>query len=436
VLLGFLPADVDKSLVSTASDVLYIIDVLNGIVGDLNDLASCDVDRSGACVASDILRVIDLLNGSATTRAWLNVGLGEPPCDVDAECDDQDICTNDFCRFGVCESEVVDCSVEECDPSCLVDADLCENAAPLNREGIFNFDNTNATLDGPGHALCVAPANQNNFLDNMNADVWGCWTAPCTGTVFIDTCGLTTIDTKIAVYEGCECPVSDATVRDCNDDTCELQSRVTTDVQEGQQYLVRIGVFPGEPGGIGRFSVTCGLETCNSATDPCTAPGEGSGCSDLDCCETVCALDSFCCDPVSGSWDQTCVDQAGGLCSEGGFAVCGSPGSGNCNDTAGTGSPGCEQQECCNTVCALDPFCCLTVWDDVCAQEEAQFCRSACGPGAGDCFMANGTAGCESPDCCREVCIRDPICCGALDFGVPGTWDEICVQEAQMFCTP
>lgn len=439
VTIGFLPGDVDGSKVTTASDILYIVDMLNHVVGDLNDLPTCDVDRSGQCVASDILRVIDLFNGVATSRPWINVGIGDRPCNVDADCDDGDVCTHDTCNLGACANDPIDCHLETCDPSCLPDPmiqdDACENAIHLGGAGTFTFDDSAATLDGPGHAACVAPANENNFEDNMDADVWACWTAPCSGTVFVETCDLANIDTKLAIYDGCDCPVSDATLLDCNDDTCALQSRVSAPVEAGQQYLVRIGVFPGTTPGSGAISFSCGLDACHNSTDSCDTVHAGVGCSDNSCCETVCTVDPFCGDAVNGQWDDSCVAEAAGLCGGGGFSVCGVVGSGSCNDYAGTGSAGCEDADCCNTVCALDTYCCLNEWDDVCAQEEAQYCRSACG--SGDCFSARSTPGCESDSCCAQVCIRDPFCCGAPDAtGLAGAWDDVCAQEAQALCQP
>jgi hypothetical protein len=75
VSFGFLPGDIDGSGQSSPSDILWLIDCLNGVRGCGSD--SCDVDRSGACGPPDILRLIDLLNGVNTTHAWLNVTL--PP---------------------------------------------------------------------------------------------------------------------------------------------------------------------------------------------------------------------------------------------------------------------------------------------------------------------------------------------------------------------
>jgi len=365
----------------------------------------------------------------------------EPPGTDD--CDDN-------CQIPepVCGNEVVE-DGEQCDPpgtdgcddTCRLpestSADACANAFGIQGEGLFGFDNSAATLDGPGHADCVAPANENNFEDNMDADVWACWTAPCSGTAFIDTCGQTTVDTKIAVYRGCDCPVTDAALADCNDDDCEFQSRVSFDVESGQQYLVRIGAFPNTALGVGGFSIACGLDACETSEDSCTEQHAGVGCSDGDCCETICALDAFCCDPNGGSWDENCVAEAVGLCTTDGFETCGERTSGSCSASDGTRSPGCADGDCCNIVCAIDPFCCLTEWDAACAQEAAQYCRTSCGQGAGDCFTIHDSPGCDSPECCAEVCTRDPICCGATDeSGVAGTWDDLCVSSAEQFCNP
>ena len=50
--------------------------------------------------------------------------------------------------------------------------------------------------------------------------------------------------------------------------------------------------------------------------------------------------------------------------SMGGHPACG-PGAGPCSESNGT--PGCDDVECCNRVCDLDPFCCDEEWDEFCA---------------------------------------------------------------------
>ena len=58
-----------------------------------------------------------------------------------------------------------------------------------------------------------------------------------------------------------------------------------------------------------------------------------------------------------------------------------------------------------------------------------------CGPGAGDCFDANGTPGCDDfcaalpcPGCCSLICGLDSFCCSV-------TWDTVCEGAAKANCT-
>ncbi|MCH7703777.1 MAG: hypothetical protein IIB61_01590, partial [Planctomycetes bacterium] len=77
---GWLPADVNSSLVATASDVLSLIDHLNGAIDPLPDY-STDIDWSGAANASDVLRTIDLLNGGGVYDVYNGASLPPSPCD-------------------------------------------------------------------------------------------------------------------------------------------------------------------------------------------------------------------------------------------------------------------------------------------------------------------------------------------------------------------
>ena len=58
----------------------------------------------------------------------------------------------------------------------------------------------------------------------------------------------------------------------------------------------------------------------------------------------------------------------------------GCPGPGDCCDPAGNGSPGCNNLDCCERVCAANPFCCSIEWDDICAGEAAGFPQCQCPP--------------------------------------------------------
>ncbi|MHC4909906.1 MAG: hypothetical protein ACYTF9_09330, partial [Planctomycetota bacterium] len=56
------------------------------------------------------------------------------------------------------------------------------------------------------------------------------------------------------------------------------------------------------------------------------------------------------------------------------------PGEGGCCFAA-NGSPGCDDVACCEAVCAADPFCCDTAWDDVCGDQAAALCFDPACPG-------------------------------------------------------
>ena len=73
--IGYLPADVNNDKLSNANDVLYLIDVLNGVIDPAPPAYQTDPDRSGITNPSDVLRVIDLLNGAGAYDEYLNAEL-------------------------------------------------------------------------------------------------------------------------------------------------------------------------------------------------------------------------------------------------------------------------------------------------------------------------------------------------------------------------
>lgn len=184
-----------------------------------------------------------------------------------------------------------------------------------------------------------------------------------------------------------------------------------------------------------RWDILCArvaVASCGfcSGDDPCGSPGDccvahqTTGCDDTACCAQVCAIDPFCCE---ASWDVFCASDARQICGDCTPAVpC--PGLGSCCEA--NGSPGCDFSLCCNSVCAVDPFCCDVTWDIGCALRAAELCGGACAPqcpGDGDCCNANGTAGCDDPVCCQLVCAADPACCVA-------EWDALCAEYASTLC--
>jgi hypothetical protein len=84
-------------------------------------------------------------------------------------------------------------------------------------------------------------------------------------------------------------------------------------------------------------------------------------------------------------------------------------------------------------VCDIDPACCETVWDSICASiatSECKLCGGglSCGdPKAGSCCNEHPEPYCNDAGCCSIVCSFDETCCIAA-------WDTTCVKLAQAFC--
>ena len=128
---------------------------------------------------------------------------------------------------------------------------------------------------------------------------------------------------------------------------------------------------PGEAQLIGT-PLTAGA--CPGPGNCCVANGT-PGCNDFDCCDFICFIDSFCCDV---GWDQNCADLAIGLCDPDACSGTQCPGAGSCFEPNGT--PGCDDLDCCELICGMDTFCCDVVWDQLCADEAIKFCKGGPDP--------------------------------------------------------
>ncbi len=110
-------------------------------------------------------------------------------------------------------------------------------------------------------------------------------------------------------------------------------------------------------------------------------------------------------------------------------AQCGDPKAGDCCTANGT--PPCDDQQCCEAICMIDPFCCDFPWDEICAEEAGEYCGvcgAACGaPAAGSCCEANATPGCADTVCCATVCQIASYCCFE-------EWDVGCADIAASWC--
>jgi hypothetical protein len=169
-----------------------------------------------------------------------------------------------------------------------------------------------------------------------------------------------------------------------------------------------------------RANAQCGVNPSN-----CCFANNGRGCIEPTCCQEVCAVDPFCC---ATRWDALCASRAQANCGVCGVG-CGNPSAGNC--CAPKTTPACADAPCCTIVCAQDPFCCDVQWDQFCAaaaEKTCGACANPCGdPDAGDCCVPQQGPGCNNADCCEGVCAGDPFCCDTQ-------WDAVCAQTAQLVC--
>lgn len=143
--------------------------------------------------------------------------------------------------------------------------DDCDDAIPIAGEGFFDFENTHATPEEPYDMCHYTGAYPPTH------DVWYCWTSPCDGPVTVETCGLTTVDTQLAVYPGCDC--DEEFELECNNDSCGYQSHVKFMAIAGQTYRIQVGTRIELGGGSGQFRIVCGEEP--PLQSPCEAQNMG-----------------------------------------------------------------------------------------------------------------------------------------------------------------
>jgi hypothetical protein len=147
------------------------------------------------------------------------------------------------------------------DPFTPAVGDDCASPIVVSGSGPFPFDTTSATtgFQGQSEALCAS--------EMITFDLWYRWTSTCTGPVTVTLCSLAVLDTKVAVYQGSACPTGSALA--CNDDGCGAgggPSIITFNAVLGQDYVIQVGLWPGEVPGAGSFAI-----------NPSCPPSVGSG---------------------------------------------------------------------------------------------------------------------------------------------------------------
>jgi hypothetical protein len=146
------------------------------------------------------------------------------------------------------------------------------------------------------------------------------------------------------------------------------------------------------------------------------------------CGGNLCAPTEFCCNPSCG----ICAPH-GGACIE----IACAPECGHDECVSGQALTAiCSP--CADQVCATDPYCCDTAWDQVCVYRAQTDCSNlSCSASAGTCthpLCTEGAplfAGCDdppiSPSCTNAICAADPACCSTA-------WDATCVEKVDSVC--
>lgn len=176
---------------------------------------------------------------------------------------------------------------------------------------------------------------------------------------------------------------------------------------------------------------SCLAQAACGSGGSCLAVHQTKGCDDFDCCANVCSTDPSCCET---NWDADCVNTANQSC----IGLCGADVSLSCllpHDT-----PACDDELCCNAVCAIDAFCCDVRWDFGCSFFAQQTCSLAqpgvCGdPNTGSCYEPHASGACDDVDCCAAVCALSPDCCDITwDVLCAGLADDVCLGACQPSC--
>ena len=128
----------------------------------------------------------------------------------------------------------------------------CANAEAVGNVTNKYFSTIEATFDGATGCM-------------YSPDIWYCYTATCDGEVTVSLNG-SSYDTKLAVYDGCECPATVARMIDCNDDYFGLFSRSVFEATCGDQYLIQVGGYQNKTG-TGKLTISCDGEACSGGSN-------------------------------------------------------------------------------------------------------------------------------------------------------------------------
>ncbi len=301
-------------------------------------------------------------------------------------------CANADCCASVCATDP-SCCTERWDADCAAAAVAACTACGGAGTGACDMPHATPSCDD---AECCAKVCS---VDPLCCDV--SWDATCAQSAIVrcaPQCGDIDAGNCFAAHAGHSCLDFDCCRGVCFlDPTCCTESWDASCVQAALTNPDCAG--------------TCGAP----GTGACDQPHQTPSCNDPECCALVCRVDPGCCE---FSWDFSCVKNATYWCSE---AFCGAPFLPPCQFFHAR--PFCSDASCCERVCAVQPTCCQTEWDQSCAQSASVLCPTCGSPGAGSCTEVHAGPFCSNESCCFQACSIDPTCCS-------DSWDQGCVDIA------
>jgi hypothetical protein len=178
------------------------------------------------------------------------------------------------------------------------------------------------------------------------------------------------------------------------------------------QYYSTVTVFLNEPSAISSDPIASAIVPTHDECTPGAPLVDGSS----PVVTSVCAVDPYCCE---SAWDSSCVAKVLTVAQS---AACGPAPCGHSTCAKGAAlADGCSPVV--TSVCAVDPYCCSTEWDDSCVAEV----QSVAGSEACACSHPVSTTGAALMNGCSpvatSVCAEDPSCCNT-------GWDDLCVDKA------
>lgn len=324
-----------------------------------------------------------VLTGLAAARPGLIAG---PPGCGDCQAPDPNGlpgCSDRMCQDLVCASDPFCCSVSwdaicageaqifcKCGDPNFCDLPACPGGAIIEPEACGDDVNGGCNVSPPAYteAHCGDTFCGSVWLDNGARD---------TDWYLVDHDGGVLSATLASQFRG-HCYILDGI------DTCTpfvigdvgcSEDCITTQVASADLPPGQYAVFVAAPG-CNDDGIFDGLPCGNGDNDyqlfiTCTPPPTPTG--------ACCLPDGSCADGITQASCELVLE------------------CGDCDMPDPDGGPGCSDPECEAIVCAVDPFCCDTAWDGICADEAAMLCMCT-GADSGGVYLGDGTV-CPGPLC-------------------------------------